>query len=131
VKLTVKSARDDDVYKDIVRMNAKDRLTVRAGIIAKISVDGRSKFFVVRGVAGDQQGTILMDDVGRESLSVGIGQEYEFEIQPAGLLGQVRWACAVTDSAARIAAWLGVFGVGLGAVGAVLGGCSIWLTLPR
>ncbi len=38
---------------------------------------------------------------------------------------------SVTDSAARIAAWLGVFGVGLGVLGAVPGGCSVWLALPR
>jgi hypothetical protein len=36
-----------------------------------------------------------------------------------------------TGANTRIAAWLGVLGVGLGAVGAVLGGCSVWLALPR
>jgi hypothetical protein len=131
VKLTVKPARDQDVYKDIVRLNTNDRLHVRAGTIGKISVNGRSRFFIVRGLAGVQQGTILIDDVGREALAVASGQEYEFLIEPAGLIGQVRWACNVSDSAGRIAAWLGVWAVGLGAVGVALGAWAVWLALPN
>ena len=127
VKLTVQSARDEDVYKDTVRLTAGDRPSIRAGAIGKVTVNGRSKSFVVRGMGSGQRGTVLMDDVGREALALEIGQEYEFKIRPAGVIGQMRWACAVVDPAGRIAAVLGVWSMVLSVVGVVLG---IWSVLP-
>ena len=128
MRLTVKSARDEDVYKDIARINKNDRGALPSGRIYMLSVNGRAKYFIVRGVSNEQPGTILLDDISREVLNVRLGQAYDFLIERAGPIGQVRWACAVADPAGRIAAVLGVWSMVLSVVGVVLG---IWAVWPR
>lgn len=132
MKLTVKSARPDDVYKDIVRIHRSDRNSIRAGRVCRISVGVSYRYFIVRGLAQDESGQILVDDISREALGLKLGQQYDFGIAPAGLIGQIRWACAVADPGARIAALLGVLSLVLGLIGVLLGILALWPTqTPR
>lgn len=127
MKLTVKSALEGDVFKDIVRIHQENRGPIKAGRVCKISVkNGKEKFFIVRGLPVNQNSKILMDDISREALGVELGEEYEFEVKEAGLWGKVWWACTVADTAPRIAAQLGVLSVILGALGVILGAISLF-----
>lgn len=125
MKLRVASARSEEVVKDIIRVSRLDRGGIPSGQICKVTVEGRKKYFIVRGLSEEQNGQILMDDLSRQSLGVDLGKQYDFEIQIAGIIGKIWWACTVTDPGARIAAWLGVLSVALGFLGVVLGALSL------
>lgn len=127
MKLTVKSALEGDVFKDIVRIHQDNRGSIKAGRVCKISVkNGKEKLFIVRGLPVNQNDKILMDDLSREALGVELGKEYEFEVQETGFWGKIWWACSVADPIPRIAAQLGVLSVVLGALGVILGAISFF-----
>jgi hypothetical protein len=124
MKLKVGSARNEDVYKDIARINRHDRGGIRAGQICKVSVGQASRYFIVRGLP--DRGQILLDDLSRDALNVKQGTEYDFSVTATNVFGRIRWACDVADPGPRIAAWLGVLSLVLAAIGIFLALFSIW-----
>lgn len=112
--LKVDGVSDDDVYKDIVRISKRDRGSLRAGHIHCFKANGRSSYFVLRGVGNRiGYGKIFMDDAARTKLDLKRGQQFSFEIKEAGFWGELRWAFFATDPAYRVAARLGVLSFAL------------------
>jgi hypothetical protein len=64
----------------------------------------------------------MLDEITRESMGkMQTGFSYDFSIEESGPVGQLYWACTVSDSGSRISAWIGVISMFLGLLGAVLG----------
>jgi len=126
VSLLVKSIGNEDVYRDRVRIPVVHRGTIEEGSVCRLSVSGKSVLTEVRGIStnvGDPSpgNVILTDEIVRGKLLIFTHQEYQFEIEEVGWLGQFIWAWGASDPTARIAARLGVLGFILGVIGAVLG----------
>lgn len=127
-KLRVYPLFREDVFKDIVRIPAQDRGGIREGSVCTISVNGRSKPLIVRGLEVQLSPGIMLDEITREAMGdLQQGVSYDFTIKETGIWGQIRWACTVADRGARISAWVGVISLVLGIVGAVMGGVGLWI----
>lgn len=107
--LTVQSAKDEDVYKDIVRIPQADRGELKTGRVHRFSVKGEgSGYFILRGAAERYNGTIRMDSAARSRLNLGSGKTYVFKVEEAGFIGELVWGWYATDPSYRAAARLGV-----------------------
>lgn len=113
VTLKVKSADEEDVYKDIVRIPAKDRGDLKTGRIHRFSTSNGVAYFILRGSSPDNAGRILMDEASRDKLNLKASVECEFDIREARFLGQLRWMWSATDPTYRIAGQLGVLSFAL------------------
>jgi hypothetical protein len=119
----------EDVFKDILRIPAKDRGGIREGSVCTIQANGRKKKLIVRGLEEQLNGGVMLDEITREALgNLQEGISYEFTITQTGILGQIAWACTVAERGARISAWIGVISVALGLIGAVLGAIGLWIS---
>ena len=122
-RLEVHEQLKGDVYRDIVRIAEKHRRDpqgrlVREGTIAKLIVsNGASKIVWLRGMQGETQPWIRMDDKTRNDLGVTRMQKYGFRIERIAICGQLRWALDSSDPALRIAVSLGGISLVLGVVG--------------
>lgn len=118
-ELVLKEALRDDVHKDTVRVHWKDRgpFKDKNGQIVRVKVKGKSRPLVMRGLADDRRGQILLDFVIRDEFGLRDGQIYKFEFSSVGVLGQLKWACKHSDPGIRVATWLGIW---LGGIGIVL-----------
>jgi hypothetical protein len=131
MRLRVRQARAEDVYKDLVRIPEIHRtdskgIKIPEGTVCKLTVTAsKSKLVCMRGCGDEQAPLILMDEKTRDDLMVTDGKEYAFELDRASWIGHCRWACAASDPAYRIPAQLGLFSLALGAVGLVLGLLSL------
>jgi hypothetical protein len=127
-KLRVYPLWRDDVFKDIARIPKEDRGGIREGSVCTISVNGRAKQLIVRGLEKQLDGGIMLDEITREGMGqLQEGITYNFTIRETGIWGQVKWACTVADRGPRISAWIGVISIGLGVIGVVLGGIGLWI----
>lgn len=132
IALKVRSASVDDVMGDFARVHIDHRPFSRAGGVIVIRQDkSKAKVrLVARGLSrGMKKGEIAMDSASRQRLQIKQGQTYNFTFEEAGWWDGLLWAWHATDAMPRIAARLGVVSVGLGLVGAILGGWSLYLTL--
>ena len=119
----------EDVFKDIARIPEQDRGGIREGSICSITVNGHTKWVIVRGLEETLNDGIMLDEITRKALgNLQEGIHYDFKIKEAGICGQIKWACTVADRGARISAWIGIISILLGFLGAVLGGISLWIT---
>jgi hypothetical protein len=75
----------------------------------------------IRGLQREAQAVIRMGDLSRIRLGVKEHERYSFCIREVSWLGQFLWAWNAADSAARIAARLGLLGLALGIIGVILG----------
>lgn len=126
VELTVRQAKYDDVYTDIVRVNKDNRNGVREGRICRVSIlGGESGLFAVRGLPDKDGAIIRLDEVGRDKLNLKEGDRCRFTFDEADYFDAIRWACRASDPAARIAVWIalvfGLSGLAFGIVGVILG----------
>jgi len=133
IRLRVEAADREDVYRDIARMPEAYRTDCKGrriseGEVVKLTTRERSVFVLARGCGNSTEPIIRLDERVRNRLGVYTGQEAEFRIQQVRLPGQFRWAWSASDPAYRIVARLAVLSVVLGAVGLVLGLCSLWLS---
>lgn len=72
----------------------------------------------------------MLDEITRKAMGgLQEGMSYDFTIKEAGVWGQIKWACTVADSGARISAWIGVISIVLGVLGAVLGGIGLFIAM--
>lgn len=76
-----------------------------------------------------QDRAIWIDERTRNRLDLKVGEEADFEFQRVGLLGQFLWAWNASDPAYRVAARMALLSVILGAIGFVLGGLSLCVSL--
>lgn len=130
MRLKVKKIHPKNIWRDHAHIPERHRKDsrgagIKEGTICKISADGRTTYVCVRGVIGETEPIIKIDEKTRNDLGVTIDNEYEFELTKAGWLGQFRWAWDATDPNPRIAArsglTLGGLSVLLGILGLVLG----------
>jgi hypothetical protein len=141
----VKLETHDDLFHDRARIPVEFRPDDKEGRIYKISVDkrenrglekNRSVLLEVRGLPGAsgsdspsrrviQMGGIAKKKLGLEkdknNPKVFAEKEYKFRIREVWWFGQFHWAWTASDSAARIAARLGLLGLILGLIGVYLG----------
>jgi hypothetical protein len=120
----------EDVFKDIVRLPEQARGGIREGSICTVSVNGHTRQLVVRGLEEALSGGIMLDEITRKTMGdLQEGMSYNFSIKEAGIFGHLRWACCVSDRGYRISAWVGIISLGLGLLGAALGGLSLYIAL--
>jgi hypothetical protein len=121
--LEVHQLGDQDIYKDIIRVNEvhrkdKNKNPIKEGKICQVSADGRKCFAVLRGYQEDDAPQIRMDDFTRiNKLDLQRRKSYEFEFKPVGVFGQLRWAWNATEMGYQVASRLGVLGFVLGILG--------------
>jgi hypothetical protein len=119
--LKVTAADDDDVYRDIARINIDDRHRVPSGQIYKVAVGRNKKYLIVRGT--NERGRIFLDERARTALQVDAGKSYDFHISRSGWPGYLVWSWQTSDPAYRIPAQLGIMSFTLGVL-------SLALALP-
>ncbi len=126
-RLEVHQLSDDDVYKDIIRVNAAHRKnekgeTIKEGRVILVRGNGGKCFAVVRGYQASAEPRIYMDEYTRtEKFDVQYSQTYEFAFKPVGLVGQLRWAWNATEMGYQVASRLAVLGFIMGVLGLMLG----------
>ncbi|MGA3136687.1 MAG: hypothetical protein ABSC88_11905 [Terracidiphilus sp.] len=114
VALKVHQPEKEDVYHDRARIPEEFRGGIREGRICEISVAGKSALLEVRGIIDEKEQIIRLDEVTRNRLNVDAGKTCDFTLREAWWLGQFLWAWSASDSAARMAARLGLLGLILG-----------------
>src|SRR4051812_40593388 len=134
MKLVIRPAALEDVYRDIVRVPETFRLDKNKGVIpegsvCKVCSPVSSSYAIARGLGNSPQPVIQMDERLRNILRVSVDQEVEIRLKVVGLWGQFAWAWIASDPAYRVAARLGLLSLILGVFGLVLGlislkGCS-------
>ena len=117
--LEVHQIWDEDAYRNRARIRAVHRGTISEGKIVKFSVNDKSVLVEVRGNSREEGKIIRIDEITRVLLGVQEHTTYTFKAREVGWLGQFLWAWNASDSAARIAARLGLIGVILGLIGVV------------
>ncbi|WP_163272669.1 hypothetical protein [Chelativorans alearense] len=127
VELRVAKARLPDTARDVVRVHRKHRNGIGRHDVAKLSANGYSCYVSVLGA--EDENVIEMDLDTRLDLGVMFDQTYEFSLARAGKLGQFRWYLDSNSPAVWIPAWLALWSVILGAMGAVFGLVSLVLVL--
>jgi hypothetical protein len=129
-KLRIYPLWKEDVFKDIARIPRQDRGDIREGSICAVSVNGRTRLLIVRGVEDTISPGIMLDALTREAMgNLQEGMTYDFTVTKSGIWQQIKWACTVADPGARIAAWIGVTSVVLGILGLALGVVGVWLAV--
>lgn len=112
--LEVHQVRDEEVYRDIVRVHRSRRGKLRSGQVCRITIDRLSTHAVVRGLPDDQQDWICLDEVQREKLGVERGQRVEPKISRAGIFGWLAFMLNASDPALRAASWIGLVSLMVG-----------------
>lgn len=130
MKLELHSVDNEDVFRDIARINEKIRKTkngelIKAGTICKIVVSKKSTYVLLRGMQKEETMSIKLDERKRNELGLKNGDVYDFELIPAGVIGQFLWAWQASDPAYRISARLALLSVILGLIGLILGVFSL------
>lgn len=126
-RLEVRQIREQDVYKDMIRVNESHRtdrqgLKIKEGKICRIVVDGKvSCRAILRGNLDGETPHILMDEFARNALGLELREIHDFEFAICSVWGQIRWAWYATDMGYQIAARLGIIGFLLGLFGSVAG----------
>lgn len=121
VTLRVAPADEEDVYRDIARINVSHRPGLRTGDIFLVRVGARKRYMVIRGTS--ETNKVLMDERSRKALGLVPGQSTELRITEAGKWGYLMWCWGATDPQFRIPAQLGILSFGLGIL-------SLLLSLP-
>ena len=136
LRLVVHEQLKGDVYRDIVRIpenyrrDSQDRLVPEGTVVKLIVSNGAPRTVFVwlrgtKGVKGETEPWIRMDDKTRNDLGVDQGQKYDFRIEHVNICGRLRWALDSSDPALRVAVQLGVISVVLGVLGLVVAIVSI------
>lgn len=127
VQLTVRSARSDDVYRDIARIAPNDRNDLRTGRVYSFAANGKSVRLILRGVTTKSSGTILIDDEARRRLGVKYGHPYVFSVRELGFFQELWWGWAASDPTFRSMSRVAAISLGLGALSVGLGALSVFL----
>jgi hypothetical protein len=128
--LEIHQAKNEEVYRDIVRIPENARLDsagkkIDEGRICKIKSGSKTAYVIVRGVKNfDPQGSpehvhdrcIHMDDATRARLGVNGKPSARFDLKPVGFTGQLIWAWNATEIGYRVSSRLGLIGLALGLI---------------
>jgi hypothetical protein len=129
VTLIVRSARGDDVYKDIARVGRDDRGRLRTGRVHFFKTIGGEGYFILRGVAASKRGYIFVDSEMRTKLGIQKkeAKAIQFEIREASFWEELIWGWSATDPSYRANARLAVISLALGLLSVFLGAIGVWL----
>lgn len=121
-RLTVVKAKEEEVYRDIVRVPEAQRTDrngrmIKEGEICEISGNHRKAFAILRGNEQSTAPNILMDERTRNALCVCLNQKYEFQFTQVSLWGQARWAWSASDIGYRVATRIAIVALVLGILG--------------
>lgn len=128
-KLTVHKLRYVDVYTNAIRVHKDERGDVRESKICKVTANGESDFFAMRGLPDDERGFVRLDEIGRDRLKVKSNGCYDFVFREAYFWEALCWAAKSSQPGARIATWIAVWSGVLGVVGLILSGWALWIAL--
>lgn len=126
-KLKVAKSNLGDTSREIIRVHEKHRRGLARHDIVRVSVEDASTFVTLLGA--EEEGEIKMDLDTRLSLGVMYESTYDFTIELAGKWGELRWYLKSDNPSVRISAWLALWSVLLGAIGAIFGVLALMLTL--
>jgi hypothetical protein len=129
LQLVVKSARSDDVYKDIARIAAPDRGDLRTGRVHSFSVGDGVAWLILRGVTTKSSGAILIDSNAKDLLHVKSGHSYLFEVREVGFFRELWWGWGASDPIFRSTSRVAAISLGLGLLSFLLGALSIALAV--
>lgn len=121
VELVVKDALRSDVHKDTVRVHWEDRGGFKNGSIVAVTVNGKTRPLVMRGLNDDRKGQILFDFVLRDEFHLKNDQRYKFVFKSVNPFAQVGWACKHSDPGIRVAAWIAIWSAVVGTILGVIG----------
>jgi hypothetical protein len=134
-QLFVHQIENDSKYKDVVRISqatlrapGSDKPVLSKNDVYMMKANGKSVWVALRG---SYNNGVSMDAITRAKLGIKPDKSYHFEFYKTGWTGQFLWAWSATDPAYRIATRLGAISLALGAVGALLGIWSIYLSLKQ
>lgn len=130
MKLTVRAAEREDIYRDIARIPEQHRRTRRGellkeGAVCRLSLGTRHAYVLLRGLP-DEDAVIRLDERTRNRLAIRPGQDAEFDLRSARVFDDFVWAWQASDPAYRINARLASLSVALGLLGlglGILGAC--------
>lgn len=130
MKLQVCQAAREDVYRDIVRVPEKYRLSsngrlIPDGSVCRITTPGGTAFGILRGLGDSSKQEVHIDERLRNLLGLRLDDEAEFRFEPVGAWGQFLWAWNASDPAYRVAARMSLLSVALGFSGLLLGLLSL------
>jgi hypothetical protein len=75
----------------------------------------------VRGLADEEADVIRLDLETRRRLQVSIDEAYDFELAGARFWHALQWAARSSDPAARVATWIAIWSLSIGALISVAG----------
>jgi hypothetical protein len=126
--LRVRPAKAEDMFKDVVRVSAKDRGAIRYGRLCKITVNGKSRHLVMRGVDDGESGIIKLDEITRDRFGLSIDLDdrpvyANVKIRRAGLFAWAPYMLNASDPAILAAARISFISFLLGVVSIILAFC--------
>ena len=130
MELKVIELRTADVFQDMVRVHRIHRPAIPAGRIFRVRHVTKSVLLVARGARANQRNTFAIDLKTRQALGIPrYGEDVEVTFSNANPVDELVWGWRASEPVSRIASRLGLLSVVLGAIGAVLGAWSLWLTM--
>lgn len=127
-RLEVHQLRQEDVYKDIIRVNEVHRInkreeTIKEGRVCLVRANGRKCFAILRGYQDSVSPQIRIDDYirGKEKLDLQLGKSYEFAFEEVSSIGRLRWAWNATEMGYQIASRIALVSFIMGIIGLLFG----------
>ncbi len=130
MRLTVRKAKYDDIYRDIIRIPEpyrydRNKRKIKEGSICRVTIDGISTFAILRGCRDSAEPLIFIDERLRDELKVHEHDQIEVQLEHASLIGQFSWAWNASETAYRVAARMALLSVILGLTGFIMGAFSL------
>ncbi len=114
--LKVISARYEDVFADVARVDKQFRPKSKAGSLIAIQSGTKKVIAIARGPAKNQpDSTIAIDEFLRDRLSVKNNEYHAFSIRNATFREQILWAFSSANAAHRVAVYIAAISLTLGA----------------
>ena len=125
IPLTVRQVDEKDIYKDLARIPEAYRRTtsgkpIEEGTICDVSTGDGKVTLSLRGLIGERERIIKMDEVTRNRLGVADNTCHHFNFSPAGYPGIIRWRWCASDSGQRLTNRMAIVGFGLTVTGALI-----------
>lgn len=119
MRLKVRLAQKEDIYRDIIRIPEQYRLDnegklIPEGTICLVLVNSRKVYAILRGNLNVDNAEAQIDERLRNRLNLSVDKEEEITFKKSGLWGEFMWAWQASDPAYRISARLGFLSVLLG-----------------
>jgi hypothetical protein len=97
MRLTVGSAEREGVFRDIARIPEEHRVApdgrpIKEGTVCSLTVGTELSYVLLRGLGTSKEAVICLDERKRNELGLALGATADFDLRPAGLVGQFLWA---------------------------------------